>query len=311
MERRPTQANPGKGCYWTLVPGIEHIFIDNLTQECGYNRKHHDIGLTTELSSGQRRGVCYYRNNHMVTESNNGISSSQKLSNTEADTSAAVSKPNSTRLLNSPLYTTFRMTPGKSPASDDSDNDSGVDFGHEHIGRKHPRKRRRTNSSRKSSTEMTQQDVHCDKAQHADRSMVHGTPTSSKLTSFGLMSDSSMDFEINSWIEQSLIDSDLHNDTLCASKDTFHNHPSLLPLPQMPNWCDSNSTVGTSPRKSPITIHLVDVSPTYLHFEQEQPFETNYCSLYPSYNGRPQDFTSPSATSHLQQFVSMQDLLYS
>ncbi|ORZ00264.1 hypothetical protein BCR43DRAFT_434316, partial [Syncephalastrum racemosum] len=35
LERRPTQANPGKGCYWTLIAGTEHIFIDNLTQAGG------------------------------------------------------------------------------------------------------------------------------------------------------------------------------------------------------------------------------------------------------------------------------------
>ncbi|KAI8061822.1 fork head domain-containing protein, partial [Gilbertella persicaria] len=49
IDRRPTQTNPGKGCYWTLIPGAESVFINKLTYEKSHYRKHHDIELTAEL----------------------------------------------------------------------------------------------------------------------------------------------------------------------------------------------------------------------------------------------------------------------
>jgi hypothetical protein len=248
MERRPTQANPGKGCYWTLVAGTEHIFIDNLTQECGHSRKLHDIGFTAGLSVGQRRGVCYYRN---TTESNN-----------EAIPSS------------SPLYTTFRTMPAKSSTAEDSDNDSGVGFGHENTHKKHPRKRRRFSSK---STEISVQDGN-QPVQHVDTSMVHDTPTLSNTAYLGLAPESnSMNFEINHWIESSLIES---------SKDMFYH-----------SLCSD-----ATPKRSPITIHLGDVTQTYLHFDQELPFDH---SLYPNY------YDYSLENTQLQQFVSMQDILYS
>lgn len=267
MERRPTQANPGKGCYWALVSGTEHIFIENLTQEYGHSRKHHDIGLTADLSVNQRRGACYYRNNH--------AESSSKTLQPDTELLDTPSKANlSRRSSSSPLYTTFRMTPGKSSIADDSDNDSGVDVSHERIDRKQLRKRRRTRNN----TEITVQDGKV--LQHVETSMVQDT-------SFGLMPDSSMNFEINNWIEN-------------------YQQP-------MPSWCDS--TVDTKPKKSPITIHLDDVT-QFLHFDQENliTFETNYSSLYPSYYHY--DYSLDNSTTlsnpcHLQQFVSMRDILYS
>lgn len=138
MDRRPTQKNPGKGSYWTLVAGTEHIFIENLTHETGHSRKHHDIGLTNELSIGQRRGACFYlqRSSAMVTSDL-----------VTPPVQATTEKPSS-----SPLYTTFRMVDmNQKPVTSttkiqqrqskrikprhcpiviptyDSDNDSGVD----------------------------------------------------------------------------------------------------------------------------------------------------------------------------------------
>ncbi|KAL7310336.1 hypothetical protein PS15m_009850 [Mucor circinelloides] len=65
-DRRPTQAHPGKGGYWTLRLNTEKIFVDNLSQTGGHSRRHHDMGMYTSLSTR------HYRNNN----SENGTSGS-------------------------------------------------------------------------------------------------------------------------------------------------------------------------------------------------------------------------------------------
>ncbi|KAI7908206.1 fork head domain-containing protein [Cokeromyces recurvatus] len=45
VDRRPTQAHPGKGGYWTLQVNMEKIFVDNLCQAGGHSRRHHDMGM--------------------------------------------------------------------------------------------------------------------------------------------------------------------------------------------------------------------------------------------------------------------------
>lgn len=45
LDRRPTQAHPGKGGYWTLQPDTERVFVDNLSQTGGHSRKHADMGV--------------------------------------------------------------------------------------------------------------------------------------------------------------------------------------------------------------------------------------------------------------------------
>ncbi|KAG2208704.1 hypothetical protein INT47_007803 [Mucor saturninus] len=51
FDRRPTQAHPGKGGYWTLQVNMEKIFVDNLSQAGGHSRRHHDIGMYSSLSN--------------------------------------------------------------------------------------------------------------------------------------------------------------------------------------------------------------------------------------------------------------------
>ncbi|CAO3650328.1 unnamed protein product [Mucor hiemalis] len=51
VDRRPTQAHPGKGGYWTLQVNMEKIFVDNLTQAGGHSRRHHDMGMYGSLST--------------------------------------------------------------------------------------------------------------------------------------------------------------------------------------------------------------------------------------------------------------------
>ncbi|KAI8642331.1 fork head domain-containing protein [Parasitella parasitica] len=54
-DRRPTQAHPGKGGYWTLRLNTEKIFVDNLSQTGGHSRRHHDMGMYASLSTRQYR----------------------------------------------------------------------------------------------------------------------------------------------------------------------------------------------------------------------------------------------------------------
>ncbi|GAA5814494.1 hypothetical protein MFLAVUS_007991 [Mucor flavus] len=51
VDRRPTQAHPGKGGYWTLQVNMEKIFVDNLSQAGGHSRRHHDMGMYGSLST--------------------------------------------------------------------------------------------------------------------------------------------------------------------------------------------------------------------------------------------------------------------
>lgn len=51
FDRRPTQAHPGKGGYWTLQVNMEKIFVDNLSQAGGHSRRHHDMGMYSSLSN--------------------------------------------------------------------------------------------------------------------------------------------------------------------------------------------------------------------------------------------------------------------
>jgi hypothetical protein len=51
FDRRPTQAHPGKGGYWTLQVNMEKIFVDNLSQAGGHSRRHHDMGMYASLST--------------------------------------------------------------------------------------------------------------------------------------------------------------------------------------------------------------------------------------------------------------------
>ncbi|KAG1049900.1 hypothetical protein G6F46_003470 [Rhizopus delemar] len=57
LDRRPTQAHPGKGGYWTLQPMTEKQFVDNITQAGGHSRRHHDIGTFTSLCGPSRSGM--------------------------------------------------------------------------------------------------------------------------------------------------------------------------------------------------------------------------------------------------------------
>ncbi|KAK4512885.1 uncharacterized protein ATC70_003595 [Mucor velutinosus] len=70
-DRRPTQAHPGKGGYWTLRLNTEKIFVDNLSQTGGHSRRHHDMGMYTSLSTR------HYRN----TSSETGAISGEDMMN--------------------------------------------------------------------------------------------------------------------------------------------------------------------------------------------------------------------------------------
>ncbi|GAN08444.1 conserved hypothetical protein [Mucor ambiguus] len=346
IDRRPTQANPGKGCYWTLIAGTEQIFIDNLTQEGGHSRKHHDIGLTAELSIGQRRGACYYNHINAVTPTT-PTTSTTTPSLIHLDTPP----PTPTKPLLSPLYTTFRMVDMAPKAADDaaavaalddSDNDSGVDVCTEYVDRKHFRKRRRTNTASVTTTPSTSaitsmatptttsattttptmtfgmEQLHVN---NHHQSMVYGTPTSTCVPSF-----ESINYEINHWVERSLT---------CADRQR--------PQPSQ-SWTEPMQQLTTTSykRQHPITIHLDDeeVTQKYLHFEDDEeehhPTHNNnvtnlmlttslnsndlsFNTLYPSHSlPPPQQHQSSSYNNmplqphyQLSQFVSMQDILYS
>ncbi|CAO3599581.1 unnamed protein product [Absidia cylindrospora] len=69
VDRRPTQANPGKGCYWTLVPGKEQWFMEIITKADAHKGKNHDIGLTAELSMGHRNNLMVKHHYHSSSHS--------------------------------------------------------------------------------------------------------------------------------------------------------------------------------------------------------------------------------------------------
>lgn len=54
------------------------MFIDNLTHEGGHNRKHNDVGFRTDLSVGQRKGICYYNNNGASAPATSSLPSPQR-----------------------------------------------------------------------------------------------------------------------------------------------------------------------------------------------------------------------------------------
>ncbi|KAI8335010.1 fork head domain-containing protein [Chlamydoabsidia padenii] len=104
VDRRPTQANPGKGCYWTLVPGTEEMFIENITEAGGHNRKHHDVGLTAELSMGHRNNIlAKYQQQQSEVHVNLAGKPDQV-----APKSCKSSTSSSSWM--GPMYSTFRMT---------------------------------------------------------------------------------------------------------------------------------------------------------------------------------------------------------
>lgn len=118
MDRRPTQANPGKGCYWTLVPGTEEMFIENITEAGGHNRKHHDVGLTAELSMGHRNNLlARYQQQQQQQQSGSSmirIETTQSSANNDSlstvpPKSCKPSAPLPTPWMG-PMYSTFRMT---------------------------------------------------------------------------------------------------------------------------------------------------------------------------------------------------------
>ncbi|CEP06992.1 hypothetical protein [Parasitella parasitica] len=309
IDRRPTQANPGKGCYWALIAGTEQIFIDNLTQEGGNSRKHHDIGLAVELSTGQRRGACFYNNfNNSATPA---ISASASNLNNAAK----------------PLYTTFRMkdlTPKSEEANstvpaDDSDNDSGVDVSNQYVmdSKKHLKKRRRTNTGAVATLAPTTSTVTSavttaamtlDMGQlHVNnnqlQNIVYETPASTCISSFD-----DINYDINSWVEQCLTYTDQQ-----AQPQLQHHTP----------W----------KRQNPITVHLDnEVTQKYLHFADKNVANISGNLMLTAPSNPAADLTfeninlsqslphQPSCSSfnmllqpqyQLSQFVSMQDVLYS
>ncbi|KAI9259970.1 fork head domain-containing protein [Helicostylum pulchrum] len=68
VDRRPTQAHPGKGGYWTLQVNMEKIFVDNLSQAGGHSRRHHDMGMYGSLSTQ------YYRSSSSSSSSDDEMS---------------------------------------------------------------------------------------------------------------------------------------------------------------------------------------------------------------------------------------------
>lgn len=293
--------NPGKGCYWTLIAGTEKIFIDNLTQEGGHSRKHHDIGLTTELSIRQRRGACFYRNaptTNIVTPDYHQplqtISSFDK--NALTTPPPTPTKPIATI---PPLYTTFKMVDmSKKPQQephDDSDNDSGVDVDMRFVDAKNFRKRRRTTittsddddaaaavPSKKYSVSGS---TNCppssmqDLQQHVNTSMVYDTPTSTPISSFDLSPTPTL-FEINNWVENSLLYSENqlyavtpHELKWPTTTDVNSLWNDSIVVPPLPTTTATiNASAYNNRKQSPITINLDDeeITHKYLHFEDEE-----------------------------------------
>ncbi|GAA5815792.1 hypothetical protein MFLAVUS_009307 [Mucor flavus] len=291
IDRRPTQKNPGKGCYWTLVAGMEHIFIENLTHETGHSRRHHDIGLTTELSIGQRRGACFYYN---------------RVAAPDMTPSAPASDNNVVRKsLSTPLYTTFRMIDmneksarlrqitrrRSSLPTDDSDNDSGIDINISSTKKSTSQKRRRTSSINETclSSPPTPQ------LQYASNSMVNSA---------------SPNLETNTWVEP------LYND-----------HPWSPAAISVENIWSNVPTVPSQEvkKRQPITINLEEQEIKYFQFDHDEidflasplmptTFSNDlyYNNLYPpssnlTYNPNLLSLSSPLLNN---QFVSMQDILY-
>ncbi|KAL0096804.1 fork head domain-containing protein [Phycomyces blakesleeanus] len=120
LNRRPTQANPGKGCYWTLVNGTEEMFIYSLTQSSSHTHQYHDINLTTELSLTHRRNSYGSRSSpaeicqELPTDlSDCGINSSNSSTTIPIYSPSAISVDFATKDIPSSstlsFYNTFRM----------------------------------------------------------------------------------------------------------------------------------------------------------------------------------------------------------
>ncbi|KAG2204108.1 hypothetical protein INT47_011591, partial [Mucor saturninus] len=316
IDRQPTQKNPGKGCYWTLVAGTEQLFIDNLTHESSYSRKHHDIAFTAELFLGRSKSDIEHKHASV---------SSQTTKND--DTPTKLSAARTPRPLMSPLYTTFRTskktrTPKRrrsenSDMLDDSDNDSGVDVSNKFIDKKHPRKRRCTNDRSKtcsSSASPTQT------LQQFNSSMIYDAPTTA-TSDIGNLNN----LVINNWMEESLLSSE---NFMCHTNSNYQ--PEWSPMTENADmWCDPTIAPNCT-KRGPITIDLENEESTliYHHYEENYlpyyDFTTddlyNY-SLYPKTfspsisidtNTVPLSYpTIPLYSNYqLQQFVSMQDILY-
>lgn len=303
--------NPGKGCYWTLVAGTEKLFVDNLTHESSYSRKHHDIAFTAELSLGR-------------TKSNYAPVSLQTTENSNTQTKLADAE--TPRPLVSPLYTTFRTgkktsTPKRRPSEnsymlDDSDNDSGVDVSSKFIDKKHPRKRRCTNTRSKacSSSASPTQTV-----QQFNSSMIYDAPTTATSDI-----DNPTNLLINNWVEESLLSSE---NFMCHTNNNYQ--PEWSPMTESVDmWC--NPTIAPNcTKRDPITIDLEneEFTPIYHHYEQGYlPYYDFTTNLY-DYNLYPKPFipsipidtytlplpysTTPIYNNdQLQQFVSMHEILY-
>lgn len=297
IDRQPTQTNPGKGCYWTLVVGTEHIFIDNLTHESNHSRRYHDIGFTAELSMGmESKPDCQYNNAPSSSHSSPHIVKTSKTSKQD------MVKPSSSH-----LYTTFRTVKRESKLKrrlsqnsdmlDDSDNDSGVDVSNKFIDKKEPRKRRCTTNSK--------------------TSLSTASPTQTLQDSSIMYAASTFEINpslvINNWVEDSLLNSE---NQMC------HNNYQLERSPVSTNndiWCDS-IVAATQPttytKTEPITIDLENEEFTHKYLPYD--FTTNF--LYPktfipfvsiNANYAPLSYV-PTAYNNYQlyPFVSMQDILY-
>ena len=307
IDRRPTRTNPGKGCYWTIIEGREQIFIDNLTHEGGHSRKHHDIGLTAELSVRQRRGACFYTNDDaMNTKSFDAISSNQ-------DT---MLKPH--QYCTAPINTTFKMVDMAEKArrqkesrkrQDDSDNDSGVDVGNKCDKAKHPKKRRRAQKTQETPMSVP---ALSPSLQESQQSLVNNDtpsidPASIPFTNWSDERPSVMDttdYNTQDW--PILASGRLWTDSLIAP---FNN-----------DLC----------KQQPITIKLnnEETMEIYMHIEQDSlqfnnmplQYNSNPMPIHDNLNDNtltkiypPSMYTtySPSHDFQFQQFIAMQDIHFS
>lgn len=290
VDRRPTQANPGKGCYWTLIAGTEHIFIENLTEESSHNRKHNDVGLTAELSIGKRRGACFY--NDYVPPSVSHLELQKTYLDTPPQTPTTPTTFKTVKMVRKPEPVSF---------SEDSDNDSGVDVSTKYIHKPSLRKRARTAPS--SSNTIIQQDTSA-KFQSTDHN------------------------EMNQWlVEQSIINPsfmDYQNALLSPSlmpdfqQQQQYTYPYISPLLNNNN---EKSTTTTTTNKFPITIHLNNQGAQSYHQQQADYNNTvnNHFMLLNNENNVYSNFNTilPATEDNALQFMShsmfdssMQDYFY-
>lgn len=82
VDRRPTQAHPGKGGYWTLQMNMEKVFVDNLCQAGGHSRRHPDMNMYSIYPQ------------HYRSPSSDTISSSSSNSDTTTETLSESMCPN-------------------------------------------------------------------------------------------------------------------------------------------------------------------------------------------------------------------------